>query len=144
MKKISTFIITVLFFSTSVYAGSIQKVSFETIDKGSYSHYEENNKQHIIEIYNQNEWQNFWDKHTSWTFPPSELPEINFQKHIVIVAIDERRSSGGYGLEIKEINVDTAFKNRPFTITLQSKHPGSASMTTSSLTRPYHIAKIEK
>ncbi len=144
MEKISMLIVTVVLLSTSVYADSIQKVSFETIDKGGYSRYEKNDKQHIIEIYNQNEWRNFWSKHTSGTFPPPELPEINFQKHIVIVAIDEMRSSGGYTLEIKEISVDMAFENRPFMITLQSKHPGSASATTSALTRPYHIAKIEK
>ena len=134
----------VLLISTSVYADSIQKVSFETINKGTYSHYEENNKQHIIEIYNQKEWQNFWGQHTSGTFPPPELQEINFQEHIVIVAIDKIRSSDGYTLEIKEISVDTAFENRPSMIALQSKHPGSASVTTAVLTRPYHIVKIEK
>ena len=133
-----------LLISTSIYANSIQKVSFETIDKGIWSQYEENNKQHIIEIYSQNEWQNFWGQHTSGTFPSPELPEINFQEHIVIVAIDEIRMSGGYTLEIKEISVDTTLENRPLTITLQSKHPGSASVTTCALTRPYHIIKIEK
>jgi hypothetical protein len=143
MKKILKVIAVALLVSTSVYADSIQKVSFETIDKGMNSQYEENNKQHIIEIHNQNEWQDFWSQHTSGMFPSSELPEINFQKHIVIVAIDEIRNSGGYTLEIKEIAVDTAAENRPFEIILELSQPGSAAGVTGALSRPYHIVKIK-
>jgi hypothetical protein len=122
----------------------MQTAFFETIDKGTYSHHEENNKQHIIEIYSQNEWQKFWDKHVSGTFPKPDLPKIDFQKYFTIVAIDEIRSSGGYALEIKEITIDTAVESRPFVITLKVMYPGSASVTTSALTRPYHIVKVKK
>jgi len=125
-------------------ADTIKKIDFETIDKGVYSQYEENNKQHVIEIYNQNDWQTFWNKHTNGTFPPLELPKINFQKYFIVIAIDEIRNSGGYTLEIKDITIDTAFENRPFGIILKLKQPGSAATTTAALTRPYHIVKIKK
>ncbi|MBU4304595.1 MAG: hypothetical protein KJ893_03065 [Candidatus Omnitrophica bacterium] len=145
MKAIFNFVIAISLLSTAtVHADTIKKTAFETIDKGVYSQYEENNRQHIIEIYNQDEWQEFWNQHTSGTFPLPELPEIDFQKYFILIAIDEIRSSGGYTLEIKEIAIDTAFENRPFEIAIIINFPGSAAGTTAALTRPYHIVKIKK
>ncbi len=142
MKKMLIFIVAALLISTTVYAGTIHKVPFETIDKGYYSHYDENYGQHIIEIYNQNDWQSFWDKHTA-TDPASELPEIDFQEYIVIIAMDAMRNTGGYDLRIKEIFVDTASENKPFKVNMVAEHPGSAALVTFAFTRPYHIVKIK-
>ena len=146
MKAIFNFVIAISLLSTAtVHADIIKKTVFENIDKGVYSQYEEeSNKQHIIEIYTQNEWKNFWDQHTISTFPSPELPKIDFQKYFILIAIDEIRSSGGYTLEIKEITIDTAFENRPFEIAVIINFPGSAAGTTAALTRPYHIVKIKK
>ncbi len=145
MKTILNLLIaTSLLTATTVYSDTIKKMPFETIDKGEGSKYEKNNKQHIIEIYKQHDWKIFWGQHTNGTSPSPKLPEIDFQKYFIVIAIDEIRSSGGYTLEIKEITIDTALENRPFKITLQAEQPGSASITTSALTRPYHIVKIKK
>ena len=145
MKAIFNFVIAISLLSTAtVFADTIKKTVFETIDKGVYSQYEENNKQHIIEIYTQNEWQKFWNHHTIGTFPSPELPKIDFQKYLIVIAIDEIRSSGGYTLEIKDIAIDSTLENRPFDITITLNYPGSAAGTTSALTRPYHIVKIKK
>ena len=133
-----------LFSTATVYADTIKKIDFETIDKGIYSQYEKNNKQHIIEIYNQKECQEFWNQHTSGIFPPPELPEFNFQKYFILIAMDEIRSSGVYILEIKEIAIDITFENRPFEIAIIINFPISAACTTGALTRPYHIVKIKK
>ena len=57
MKTMFNFLIVIACLATATaYADTIKKIDFETIDKGVYSHYEENNKQHIIEINDQNEW----------------------------------------------------------------------------------------
>ena len=135
---------TLLFISGTVYADTIKEIAFETIDKGVYSHYKKNNRQHIIEIYDKKEWQNFWEEHTSGNFPVPELPVVKFRKYFIVIAIDEIRGSGGYMIEINKITIDTAVENRPFTIILQLNQPGSAACTTAALTRPYHIIKIKK
>ena len=145
MKTILNLLITAsLLIATTVYSDTIKKIPFETIDKGTDSKYGKNNKQHIIEIYKQHDWKIFWGQHTNGTSPSPKLPGIDFQKYFIVIAIDEIRSSGGYTLEIKEITIDTALENRPFKITLQAEQPGSAGITTSVLTRPYHIVKIKK
>ena len=145
MKAKLKFLIAILLFSVATAnADTIKKIDFETIDKGFYSHYKGDNKQHIIEIYNQEDWQTFWNQHISGTFPPPPLPDIDFKNYIVIVALDEMRSSGGYTLEIKKITIDTAVESRPFEIIIQLNQPGSAAGTIAVMTRPYHIVKIKK
>jgi hypothetical protein len=136
---------TILFLAMAAHAtGTIVKVNFETIDQGVWSHYKINDKQHIIEIYNQNDWQAFWNQHTESITPAPKLPAVDFQKYFILIAIDEIRPSGGYAIEIKEITIDTAAENKPFAITLQAKQPGSASGNLSALTRPYHIVMVKK
>ena len=147
MKKVWVLIVMVLFMATNpfiVTATTIRKAVFETVDKGFYSHYEGDNRQQIIEIYNKSKWKTFWEQHTKGIYPQPPLPIIDFTKYYVIVAMDEIRSSGGYALEIKEVKVDSAIENRPFNIVIQLSQPGSATATTAAITRPYHIIKVRK
>ncbi len=144
MKKIFILTIIGLIFSVSAYPDTIKNVSFETIDQGAWSKYQENNDQQIIEIYDQKGWEDFWNKHTSGKFPAPGVPEINFRKYLVIVALDQIRNSSGYKLKIKNIVVDTALENRLFEISIEVTFPGSAAITADVLTRPFHIVKVEK
>jgi len=148
MKKILLLTIALLFISAITRAGTIKNISFSTVDKGTYSPVgdEKDNKQRIVEIYNQEEWKSFWEWHKASLKrdPAPELPEINFNDFIVIVAIDQIRGNGGYSLEIKNVSIDKAFKSRPFKISIEIKSPGSAQVTPSVMTRPYHIVKIKK
>ena len=130
--------------ATNSATNTLVKASFETIEQGIWSHYAIDEKQHMIEITNQNDWQTFWDQHTNNISPAPQLPEIDFQQFFILIAIDEIRASGGYTLEITEITIDTAAEHRPFVITLQAKQPGSASANISALTRPYHIVRVKK
>ncbi len=148
MRRIWISIVMSLFMATNCFVveatAGIKKAVFETVDKGQYSDYEGENKQQIIEIYNKEEWENFWRQHVKGTYPPPPVPDIDFIKYYVIVAMDEVRNSGGYSLEIKEVKVDSSVGNRPFEITLQLVQPGSAAEVTGVITRPYHIIKVKK
>lgn len=137
-------ILIALFFAPPANAQTIKKVNFETIDKGEYSNYKDNDRQHSIEIYNQQEWQVFWNQHIGGLSPKPLLPKVDFKDYLVIAAIDEIRFSGGYTLEIEEVTIDTSVENRPFGIIIKLKQPGSAAATTGALTRPYHIVKIKR
>jgi len=147
MKRLWIFIVMCLFMAINpfiVTATAIRKAVFETVDKGFFSHYEGDDKQQIIEIYNKKEWKDFWEQHTKGIYPPPPLPIIDFTKYYVIVAMDEIRSRGGYALQIKEVKVDSSIENRPFDIIIQLIQPGSAVGTTAVITRPYHIIKVRK
>ncbi|MFA5270915.1 MAG: protease complex subunit PrcB family protein [Candidatus Omnitrophota bacterium] len=137
-------ILIALFFIPSANAQTIKKVNFETIDKGNYSYYKDNDRQDNIEIYNQQEWQIFWNQHIGGLSPKPLLPKVDFKDYFVIAAMDEIRASGGYTLEIEEVTIDTSVENHPFGIIIKLKQPGSAAGTTAALTRPYHIVKIKR
>ena len=163
MKTIFKFLIAILLFSiATVHADSIKKIHFGTIDRmieiidiefetidegifsnyneGIFSNYKKNKREYIIEIYYQHDWETFWYKHTRGIFPPPELPEINFQKYFIVIAIDETRKTSGYFLDIENIFVAPAIENQIVQITLQLRQPGPVVQRVS--TRPYHIVKI--
>ena len=148
MKKIVWLIIAFLALATTTHGNNIENVSFKTVAKGTYSPTGEevDNKQRIVEIYNHSEWISFWKWHIEAikSFPEPKMPEIDFSIFIVVVAIDQIRGSGGYSIQIKEVTVDTALKNRVWGISSNNYYPGSAAVTPSVMSRPYHIIKFKK
>ncbi len=142
IKIIAVFI--AVFHGTPVYAWRVTEARFKTISRGQYSHYGQSDHQQVIEINNAEDWQAFWKRHVQGVLPSPPLPEVDFTTRFVLVAMDEVRGSGGYGIEIKEIKLDPTMSDRPFEIILQLTQPGSAAGTIAVMTRPYHIVEVEK
>jgi hypothetical protein len=124
---------------------------FETIDKGTNSYYDKHDRSQLIEIYNYDDWSKFWADHKHLKVPKlppgmtnEPLPEVNFDEFYVLVALDQLRGSGGYLVEIKEIETNPKYGNRPVTIFVVSQQPGDITGTISLMTRPYHIIKARK
>ena len=140
-------IISTLFINVAS-AETQHMTNFETIDKGTVSHYELSSQATTLEIYNHDDWSNFWKVHqhinASSNAPTRPLPEINFVHYYVLAAIDQPRGSGGYVLEIKAIEIDLKHENKPVNIVVESQQPGNIVSTISVITRPYHIIKIRK
>ena len=74
-------IISTLFINVAS-AETQHMTNFETIDKGTVSHYELSSQATTLEIYNHDDWSNFWKVHqhinASSNAPTRPLPEINF------------------------------------------------------------------
>ena len=108
---------------------------FVTIAKESYSG--ANKKENVI-ITNEKAWEELWDKIYSTQFPKPKAPDIDFKKEIVIGVLAGEFSTGGYSIEIVEIQQS----NKQINVKVKSKSPGPKCGVTSALTQPIHLAKM--
>jgi len=127
-----------------VWADSSAKADFETIKKGWLSNPELGGAQTLIEIYNNQEWSEFWVKYFKHFRVVSVAPAVDFENYMVLVALDNTRGGGGYSIEIKEVTMGSSSGERPFNVVLELHQPGSGAMTTMAMTRPIHIVKVRK
>lgn len=105
----------------------IKKIDFETISKGHYS----NHKKAANYIINSNE------KLESFGI---KIPEIDFSTYTVIAVFMGEFSTGGHGIEIKEI---IEYEDR-VVVVVDKTFPKPGSIVTQAFTQPYHIIKIKK
>lgn len=154
MKKIASvsiiIILIALFFIPLANAENIINAKFETLDKGDILRGEDDNSQHNLEIYNQQEWQDFLNKHTSGYNHGKKfsLPEVDFNDWFVVVAIDEQRPHLGYTFEIEAIDIyDTKSSyslGNHHPLEIKIKQGGAGGISGQMIIRPYHIVKVER
>lgn len=76
-----------------------------------------------------------WREHTAMEEPPPALPQIDFERDMVIAAFLGQRTSGGVALRIGKLsNVGGAL-----TAHLDLTSPGAGCITTQALSQPYHM-----
>ncbi len=93
-------------------------------------------KQNIV-INSRAKWQDFLAKTTVDT---QFKDAIDFSKQIVLVAVDSKRNTGGFSIEISK----TVKKESKLHVTILSEGPKPTDMVTMALTQPIHIVKINK
>ncbi|OGS44098.1 MAG: hypothetical protein A2539_00815 [Elusimicrobia bacterium RIFOXYD2_FULL_34_15] len=88
-------------------------------------------------IKTQQEWQKLWKEHTDGL---ESIPEVDFNKNIVIGVFMGEQRTGGYGIQISQIeeSQDTIYIQTIETV------PASGSGVTKQLTQPYHIVVVTK
>lgn len=134
--RILIFLILILIFVAGCHQITQSNVSFETISKGFNSGHIE--KKHYV-IENEAEWKNLWGKTNSISIPQPELPEVDFNKEMVIAVFQGEKSTGGYSIEIVNIVEDSKI-----TVFYKEFSPEPGDFVTQALTQPYHIVKIKK
>jgi hypothetical protein len=142
-----TFLITLSLVMTLGIANARSSVNFETVSKGGDSRYQLDVPTQILEIYSQEKWETFWQDHTlsnignlPTRFFEKALPEVDFKRYFVVVAMDRIRGGGGNSIKVIDVEVD---RNRLFSVNIGTSRAGSAAITTAEMNRPYHIIKIE-
>jgi hypothetical protein len=72
--------------------------------------------------------------------PEFTNPEINFSKEMVLAAFGGEHSSGGYRIQIIQVN------DRPYfvEVTINSTAPQAGQPVTAAFTYPYHIVKVPR
>ncbi|MDD5686859.1 MAG: protease complex subunit PrcB family protein [Elusimicrobia bacterium] len=88
-------------------------------------------------IKTQKEWQALWETHTGKT---GSIPEIDFNKEIVIAVFMGEQKTGGYGIQISEIEETDS---NIYIETVETV-PSPNTTVTQQLTQPYHIVVISK
>jgi hypothetical protein len=112
---------------------------YETIDQGwlSYYQYGTGFNGEFKVIRDQQEWEDFWADHKSGMYPRPPVPEVNFNRDMVLVALMGNFPSSGYGISIehtaKHGQTLTAYYHQVF-------GPGMLPV----VTNPYHIILVHK
>ncbi len=118
------------------------ELTFEAIEKGVYSGYDESRYEGKTKyvINNNEDWQFLWNEVYSIQQPTPLLPTVDFSKDIVIAVFQGVQGSGGYSIEIiKIIEAENSIK-----VFIRETSPGPSCEVTAALTQPYHIIKTSK
>ena len=122
------------------------KVDVETVHKGVNGAYSEPGTDtqlvwpQIWVISNQADFRAFWESLHRDTTPLPPVPSVDFDYKDVVAVVDMVRPSGGYGIEIREVQegMDGIW------LTIVRSKPGEGCMTAQSLTQPYHLVAVRK
>lgn len=127
-------------------APAAHKTPVETVDKGVGGAYSEPGTDtqlvwpQIRVIAGEDEFKTFWESlHRNLT-PLPPLPAVDFTRHDVVAVVDMVRPSGGYGIEVQEVQegMDGIW------LTIIRRKPGQGCFTAQSLTQPYHLVAMRK
>lgn len=130
-------LVVVLILHTFGVTGTGKRLQFETVDKGYYSgHF--NPAYHVINGID--ELADVWKKHTEIVFPEPLPPDVDFSKTTIIAVFMGQFSTGGYGIEVKEI-IDTGLS---VVVKVEKSYPGKGCVVTLAFSQPYHIVKVDK
>lgn len=122
----------------NMYSGSgASEVGFESIAIETITGIEKS--QNVI-IYSKDEFDKFWGQVYKNVSPVPAVPEIDFEKYIVIGACAGSKSTGGYGVEITGV----VENEKNVVITINETSPPEGSFVTQVITSPGHIIKIKK
>ena len=84
---------------------NFKDTTFETIDQGAISYYGYGTGftggYKIIK--DEEAWKDFWDEHKSAIFPTPDLPEVEFNKNMVLVALQGNKPTSGYAIGFTQV-----------------------------------------
>ena len=95
-------------------------------------------KQEIIR--NVDNWKTAWELAHKNETPAPGLPQVDFEKNMVLVVFMGTKNSGGYSTKItKIVKLENGIE-----VTVEEESPGKDEATTQALTSPFHFAEVEK
>ncbi|MDX1906832.1 MAG: protease complex subunit PrcB family protein [Bacteroidia bacterium] len=112
-------------------------IPHEVISTGSYSGI---SAAYDTVITDDRTWATFWQELGSNRFPAPEQPAVNFETHIVLVALMGTQSGGGYTISIAGVSSGS----QGVVVEVVKTTPGPDCMTTDALTQPYCIVSIPR
>lgn len=112
-------------------------IEIENEWKGYHCGYTETSR---LVIKAEDRWKEVWGKIHRLRLPRSELPEIDFEKEMVVAVFMGIRKSGGYEIEIIKVTKT----EEEIVAVVREKEPPSDSLQTMALTQPYHIVVIKR
>ena len=95
-------------------------------------------KQEVIK--DQAGWEKLWSQHSVNKRGENKIPEIDFTKEMVIFVAMGRQRTGGYSIEV--VNVEVV--DQKLKISFKRKSPPPGAMATMALTAPFHIVAVPK
>jgi len=115
-----------------------RQLEFETLVMGDQSGIELGDPQ-VFKVDSPDAWQELWAQHTRVTQPSPELPEIAFEREMVIAVVDRQQPSGGYSLEVTSVRAE----GRRIAVSATRRAPAPGCITTSVITQPFHFVTLD-
>lgn len=118
-------------------------VDFNTIARGEDSGYM---KASQIVIENEEQWADLWEKHISNIEPSPPLPEVDFNREMVIAVFSGEKPTSGYPVEIVSVETKPSkIKDHDLLIVkIRQRQPGKHEVVMDVMTQPNHIIKLPK
>lgn len=149
LKKIITVVFSLLILTgcqSSVLDGSqfenyfkdAEPVTIATIATGSYADSRVAG-QHLV-IRDQTTFEELWDKLYANREPSPALPDIDFDKKMILAAVSETKPTGGYSITITKAGV----RDGQLGVKVEKGIPGAGCVTTQALSTPYHLVQVRK
>ncbi len=114
-----------------------KKIEFETIAKGGQGRIEETVNMVIKDL---EKLDSLWNVVFKTRIPKPELPEINFEKEMVLAVFMGYLPTGGYSVSIENIYS----KGCSLIVERKVVTPGPDDLVTDEETQPFHIVKTAK
>lgn len=134
-------VVSILFLMPILFGCGVPRGStladIETIDKGEYSGIM-TREQLVME--SQDEWEEFWGRHTSVHVPAPNAPEVDFSEERGVAVFSGEKPTGGYSIEITKAELD----EDEVTIFFEEVSPEPGQPVTEALTQPFHVIKINR
>ena len=111
-----------------------KKLNFRNISKDSYNLLTTKSENVIT---TQEEWMNFWESVSPNDGP---VPQIDFDKKMVIAVLMGQKSTGGYSIEITNV----IEQENDVIVKIKEISPGPNCGADAVLTSPYHIIEVSK
>ncbi len=114
-------------------------IGFETIEVGDQSGIVLEQPQ-VFTLDTEDQWADFWSRHHTIVTPQPALPAVDFSRDMVIAVVDRTEPSGGFRLEITDIE-DAAGR---LVVRVSKTIPGPDCIVTAVITQPFHLVRMAK
>lgn len=131
-----TILALLIFFWCTTLSGS--KIAFTTLEKGHYASGITDAFEEVI--YGPRVFFNFFHRIHQGEMPAPITPEVDFENEMVIAVSPGPKMSGGYDVEIIDINEIEG----KLLVLITLKEPGPDESVTEALTQPHHIISTSK
>jgi hypothetical protein len=126
--------ITIALVSTAFGASLMaQALTFTTVAKGDAS---EQQTARQVTIRTPAEWKALWKEHS----PTGKMPEVDFNKEMVVGIFLGTKPSAGHEVEIVGVRTE----EKDLIVEYVQKQPGRGTLAAQILTEPYHLVSVPK
>jgi protease stability complex PrcB-like protein len=130
---------TVLVLAAVAAAVAAQRVGFRTVAKGNGASSALTRPAGLV-VKGTRRWRSVWESLNSGVQPTPALPKVDFARRMLLVAIQGRKSSGGYSIVVTSVMDE----GRRWRVNVEERSPGPTCIVPSVLTSPYHVVRVRR
>lgn len=116
---------------------SARTVPVRTVDKGNGASSSLTQRSAFV-VKTARRWRAVWQSLHASVHPRPVTPRVDFARHMLLVAIQGRRRSGGYSVRVARVRDE----GRRWRVTIHERSPGVTCIVPAVITSPYHVVRV--